>query len=68
MARIKYTDATGEHAGSLMAWEYYNYAFGAIFEPGERVPYFSWDNIDYEPFKRAVSVKYKTEVLSAKLI
>lgn len=68
MARIRYTDKTGEHAGTLTGAEYYIYAFGADLEPTERVPYFSWHNTDYEPFKRAVNRKYNTEVLEAHLI
>lgn len=62
MARIKYTDKTGEHTGTLNAWEYYG------LDKPQRVPYFSWQNTDYEPFKKAVSKKYKTEVISAKIV
>lgn len=62
MARIKYTDKTGEHTGTLSAWEYYG-----LDEP-QRVPYFSWQNTDYEPFKKAVGKKYNTEVIDAKIV
>lgn len=62
MARIKYTDKTGEHTGTLNAWEYYE-----LDEP-QRVPYFSWQNTDYEPFKRAVNKKYNTECERAWLV
>lgn len=62
MARIRYTDEAGEHTGTLSAWEYYG-----LDEP-QRVPYFSWQNTDYEPFKRAVGKKYNTEVIDAKIV
>lgn len=54
MAKIKYTDDKGEHTGTLAAWEYYG-----LDEP-QRIPYFSWQNTDYEPFKKAVNRKYNT--------
>lgn len=62
MARIKYIDKDGEHNGTLTAWEYYG-----LDEP-QRIPYFSWQNTDYEPFKRAVNKKYNTECISARLV
>ena len=62
MARIKYTDKQGEHTGTLSAWEYYG------LDKPQKVPYFSWQNTDYEPFKRAIGNKYKTEVLEARLV
>lgn len=68
MAKIKYTDESGEHSGTLTMAEYYIYAFGADLDPNERVRYASWDNTDYEPFKRAVRKKYHTEVISAKIV
>ena len=54
MARIKYIDETGEHVGTLMAWEYY------MLDEPQNIPYFSWQNTDYEPFKKAVNKKYNT--------
>ena len=68
MAKIKYIDSKGEHTGTLLAWEYYNYAHGACFNKGDRVPYFSWQNTDYEPFKRAVDKKYNTTCSKAWLV
>lgn len=62
MARIKYIDETGEHNGTLMAWEYYGLA-----EP-QQVPYFSWQNTDYELFKKAVNKKYNTTCSKAWLV
>lgn len=62
MARVRYIDKTGEHTGTLDAWEYYG-----LDEP-QSVPYFSWQNTDYEPFKRAVSRKYNTEVIEAHIV
>ena len=54
MATIKYTDKDGEHTGTLYAWEYYG------LDEEQSLPYFSWDNTDYEPFKQAVNRKYNT--------
>lgn len=62
MAKIKYIDKTGEHTGTLTAWEYYG------LDKPQRVPYFSWQNTDYEPFKRAVERKYKTQCERAWLV
>lgn len=62
MAKIKYIDKTGEHTGTLTAWEYYG------LDKAQRVPYFSWQNTDYEPFKRAVERKYKTQCERAWLV
>lgn len=72
MARIKYTDKTGEHIGTLTPAEYYIYSYTGEGEvdlaPTDRVPFFSWQNTDYEPFKRAVGKKYNTEVIKASII
>lgn len=68
MARIKYIDEQGEHTGTLTGAEYYIYAHNVDLDPTERVPYFSWHNIDYEPFKRAVNNKYKTTCEKAWLV
>ena len=67
MAQIKYTDKQGEHRGTLTMAEYYIYAYNADLNPTDRVPYSSWDNTDYEPFKRAVGRKYNTEVINASI-
>ena len=40
MAKIKYIDETGEHSGTLSAWEYYG------LDEAQRVPYFSWQNTE----------------------
>lgn len=72
MSKIKYIDETGEHTGTLTGAEYYIYSAEdpskVMLEPNDRVPYFSWDNTDYEPFKRAVENKYKTNVTKAWLV
>lgn len=64
MARIKYIDKQGEHKGTLTPAEYYIYSYDGqgevLLEPGDRIPHFSWDNTDYEPFKKAVNKKYNT--------
>lgn len=62
MARIKYIDETGEHVGTLNAWEYY------MLDEPQSVPYFSWQNTDYEPFKKAVNKKYNTTCERAWLV
>lgn len=66
MAKIKYIDETGEHTGTLTGAEYYIYSAkdpeSVVLKPTDRVPYFSWQHTDYEPFKRAVENKYKTTV------
>lgn len=67
MATIKYTDKNGEHKGTLTMAEYCIYAFNANLNPHERVSYMTWDDTDYEPFKRAVGKKYNTEVLNASI-
>lgn len=63
MAKIKYIDADGEHSGSLSGAEYYIYSTDKEtgLTPTDRIPYFSWDNTDYAPFKRAVERKYNTQ-------
>ena len=66
MAKIKYIDEQGEHVGTLTGAEYFIYSAkdpeSVALKPTDRVPYFSWNNTDYEPFKRAVENKYKTTV------
>ena len=62
MAKIKYIDETGEHSGTLSAWEYYG------LDEAQRVPYFSWQNTDYKPFVEAVNRKYKTTCTKAWLV
>lgn len=66
MAKIKYIDEQGEHTGTLTGAEYFIYSAkdpeSVALEPTDRVPYFSWNNTDYEPFKRAVENKYRTTV------
>lgn len=47
---------------TLEAWEYYGLA------EKQRVPYFSWQNTDYEPFKKAVNRKYNTTCEKAWLV
>ena len=80
MARIKYIDDKGEHNGTLTPAEYYiyndkNWLYRdnkhpklVMLEPTDRIPYFSWQNTDYEPFKRAVNSKYKTTCSKAWLV
>lgn len=68
MAKIKYIDESGEHNGTLTGAEYYIYAFNAMLEPSDRVPYFKWSNTDYAPFLLAVSEKYKTNATRAWLV
>ena len=62
MACIKYVDEQGEHNGTLEAWEYYG------LPEKQRIPYFSWQNTDYEPFKKAVNKKYNTTCERAWLV
>lgn len=66
MAKIKYIDEQGEHTGTLTGAEYFIYSAtdteSVGLKPHDRVPYFNWDNTDYEPFKRAVENKYNTTV------
>lgn len=62
MAKIKYIDKTGEHTGTLTAWEYYG-----LDEP-QTIPYFSWQNTDYKPFIEAVNKKYNTACERAWLV
>lgn len=71
MANIKYTDKSGEHKGTLTLKEYYMLAFGYDeHTANQAVGLLSrgWHDTDYEPFKRAVSKKYSTEVESAILL
>lgn len=69
MAKIKYIDETGEHAGTLTVAEYFIYSAkdpeSVALKPHDRVPYFSWQHTDYAPFKRAVENKYNTAVSKA---
>ena len=69
MAKIKYIDGTGEHTGTLTGAEYFIYSANnpesVALKPHDRVPYFSWQNTDYAPFKRAVENKYNTTVSKA---
>ena len=62
MAKIKYIDGTGEHNGTLSAWEYYG------LDKAQRVPYLLWQNTDYKPFLEAVNKKYKTTCTKAWLV
>lgn len=72
MSKIKYIDDSGEHNGTLTIAEYFIYSAEdpskVMLKPNDRVPYFSWQNTDYEPFKRAVNNKYKTNVMKAWLV
>lgn len=72
MARIKYIDENGEHTGVLTPAEYYIYSYDrpelVLLKPTDRVPYFSWQNTDYEPFKKAVNKKYNTTCEKAWII
>lgn len=67
MAKIKYTDKSGEHIGTLTLGEYVHYGINERF-PINYPTGMTWDNTDYGPFKRAVGKKYNTEVLSAKIV
>lgn len=72
MARIKYIDKDGEHEGTLTLAEYYVYSTRegekSPYKITDTIPYFSWDDTDYEPFKRAVNKKYNTTCEKAWLI
>ena len=78
MARIKYIDDKGEHNGTLTGAEYYIFSDerllrnlndeGAGITEFRTPTNFSWQNTDYEPFKRAVNNKYKTTCTKAWLV
>lgn len=66
MANIKYTDDNGDHTGTLTLKEYYQLAHGYNEDQAELASRYSdWNSTDYEPFKRAISKKYQTNVIKA---
>ena len=67
MAAIKYTDEKGEHIGSLTLEDYIHYGLGVI-APIHAPYHMTWNDTDYEPFKKAVNKKYSTTCEKAWLV